>query len=224
MLDRVVKIYKILSSILFPSEIQKTVKKWYADNGESSFRVEYDLNGQSIVFDLGGYEGQWSSDIFAMYCCNIFVFEPVKQYSEKMKHRFERNPKIKVYDYGLGKADGTCIINVQKDGSSLHRGRGNEEEIKLVDAASFINNYDIDKINLIKINIEGAEYDLLEHLIKSKIVEHIENIQIQFHDFVENAEIRMRNIQKNLSLTHELTYQYKFVWENWKRKPVNSHD
>ena len=45
------------------------------------------------------------------------------------------------------------------------------------------------------------------------------NIQVQFHDFIiQNAEERMINIQRKLELTHELTYQYVFVWENWKLK------
>jgi hypothetical protein len=28
----------------------------------------------------------------------------------------------------------------------------------------------------------------------------------------------MERIQSALMITHELTYQYEFVWENWKRK------
>ena len=43
------------------------------------------------------------------------------------------------------------------------------------------------------------------------------NIQVQFHDFViENAEERVNNIRKALSLTHVQTWCYEFVWENWE--------
>jgi len=66
--------------------------------------------------------------------------------------------------------------------------------------------------------IEGGEYDLLEHLIKTKYIKRIKNLQVQFHDFVDQAQERMDNIQKELSKTHQLTYQYLFVWENWERK------
>lgn len=69
-----------------------------------------------------------------------------------------------------------------------------------------------------KINIEGAEYDLMEWIISEGLVKKIENIQIQFHDFIENAEARMVNIQNLLGRTHYLTYLYRFVWENWKLK------
>lgn len=67
-----------------------------------------------------------------------------------------------------------------------------------------------------KINIEGGEYDLLEHLIVSGFVRNIDNIQVQFHDFVDDAEHRMAVIHKNLAKTHRLSYQYPLVWENWE--------
>ena len=69
-----------------------------------------------------------------------------------------------------------------------------------------------------KINIEGGEYDLLEHFLESGFIKNINNIQIQFHDFIPNAEERMKKIQYELEKTHSLTYQYPFVWENWQRK------
>ena len=70
-----------------------------------------------------------------------------------------------------------------------------------------------------KINIEGGEYDLLDSLISADIVQSIANIQVQFHDFlIKDAKEKMRKIQEKLSLTHEPTYQYEFVWENWKIK------
>ena len=69
-----------------------------------------------------------------------------------------------------------------------------------------------------KINIEGGEYDLLEHLIETGFVKNIFDLQIQFHDFIPNARGRMENIQKKLKKTHKLSYQYEFVWESWKLK------
>jgi hypothetical protein len=97
-------------------------------------------------------------------------------------------------------------------------GKAESEEILLKDVSAFINSNEIGEIDLMKINIEGGEYDLLDRIVNTGVVKQIKNIQVQFHDFVPNAEKRMPNIQEKLSLTHELTYQYLFVWENWKRK------
>ena len=75
-----------------------------------------------------------------------------------------------------------------------------------------LNHYDKD---LIKINIVGGEYEVLEILLKNNMISIFKNIQVQFHDFiVDNAKERMNAIQKKLALTHVLTFQYEFVWEN----------
>ncbi len=61
---------------------------WFRDNGDKTLRLNYDLNQNSVVIDLGGYEGQWSSDLFSKYCCNIYIFEPYQEYVSKIKDRF----------------------------------------------------------------------------------------------------------------------------------------
>ncbi|MEM7512644.1 MAG: FkbM family methyltransferase, partial [Bacteroidota bacterium] len=91
------------------------------------------------------------------------------------------------------------------------------EEVRLIAFPEAINELGSNHIDLIKINIEGGEFELLEAIIDAGWVDKIDNIQVQFHDFVPNARERMMEIQKKLSFTHELTYQYDFVWENWKR-------
>lgn len=76
----------------------------------------------------------------------------------------------------------------------------------------------INTIDLMKINIEGGEYELIEHFIEKEFIKEIRDIQVQFHGFVPDAGVRMKKIQEELKKTHFLTYQYEFVWENWRRK------
>jgi len=194
------------------------VDQWSADRGDETLRLNYDLNEHSMVFDLGGYEGQWASDIFSRYCSTIHIFEPVADFAKRTEQRFRRNQKIFVHDFGLGKANGSADILVNGADSSLYK-KGNElVPGRFVEAIEFMHKNNIEKINLMKINIEGGEYDLLEHLIETDFVNNIGNIQVQFHDFVPKAQHRMAMIQKDLQKTHNLTYQYLFVWENWRRK------
>lgn len=168
------------------------------------------------MFDLGGYEGQWSSDIFAMYGCTIHVFEPVPQYADIIARRFSQNRKVHLHRFGLSNETRSSLISLEGDKSSIFR--IGTLEIRLIKASSFLDENLIRKIDLMKINIEGAEYDLLEHLVSSGWIEKIGNLQVQFHDVVPNAHERMETIQLNLSRTHFLTYEYPFVWENWKIK------
>lgn len=212
-------LFRIASWIYEPPQ-KKRVARWFADNGDETLRLEYELDENSLVFDLGGYKGQWASDIYAMYGCYIHVFEPVEEFARKIEKRFSKNRKIIVHHFGLADKNQTVRIGLDQDGSSIFKPGKRLVEAKLVRAADFMQQNGILVIDLMKINIEGGEYDLLEHLIDTGLVANIHNIQVQFHDFVPDAEHRMQKIQAALTQTHYLTYQYPLVWENWRIKPA----
>lgn len=199
-----------------PDELR--VAAWFADQGDATLRLDYDLGPQSLVFDLGGYEGQWASDIHAMYGCRVFVFEPVPAFAARIGRRFRHNPNIRVFDFGLAGRTGEAGISLAQDASSLYHAGSDAIRIQLLCAADFLRDEGVTDIDLMKINIEGGEYDLLEHLLDTGLAGRIGNLQVQFHDFVPDARSRMEAIQQRLAATHELTYQYPFVWENWRRR------
>jgi FkbM family methyltransferase len=206
------------SKYLYTPLQEKRCIPWFRDKGDKTLRLNYDLNDKSIVFDLGGYEGQWTSDIFSMYCCYIHVFEPVEKFATHIEKRFSKNTKIFVHKFGLSSLKQRMPISLDADSSSTFKSKDSTEEIYLIKAIDFIKDHKIEHIDLMKINIEGGEYDLLEHLLDSGFIQNIYNIQVQFHDFMPDAEQRMKKVQQDLSETHSLTYHYPFVWENWQIK------
>ena len=206
------------SNKLYQSPPETRVASWIRNQGDKTLRLDYDLNEDSLVFDVGGYEGQWASDIFARFRCAIHIFEPVAAFAAKIERRFFKNDKIIAHRYGLSNDTKMVSIALSEDGSSIYKLARESERIQLIRAIDFMHQNDVKAIDLVKINIEGGEYDLLDHLIEAEFVRRIDNIQVQFHDFVPNAGARMIQIQQNLLCTHFLTYQYPFVWENWKRR------
>jgi FkbM family methyltransferase len=194
-------------------------QNWYAIDGDNTLRLQYPLDEHSMVFDLGGYHGDWSAAIEQLYSPYIYVFEPVENYANQISERFKSNPKIKVFPFGLSNGNFQEKIYLNENGTSTFRGDEDRSvNVQFIEARDFITEHVNDQIDLMKINIEGGEYDLLEHLIASGLVAKIVNIQVQFHDFVPLALRKMAHIQDKLSLTHELTYQYEFMWENWRLK------
>lgn len=212
------RVFILISKKIYQDPQEKRVIPWFKIRGDKTLRLDYDLNEKSIVFDLGGYEGQWTNDVFSRYCCFIYVFEPVEEFFKEIEKRFSKNKKISVYKFGLSKKTQSAKISTEESASSIFKREKETANIKLLKASNFLQERNIEQIDLMKINIEGGEYDLLEHLIETGIVRTIKNIQVQFHDFVPNAEQRMVKIQKELQKTHYLTYQYPFVWENWRIK------
>ncbi len=206
-----------------PTKQSIRVIPWFKENGDKTYRQIYNLNESSLVFDLGGYEGQWASGIFCKYACTIHIFEPYIPYADNIQNEFLKNGKIHVHRFGLAQKTYSSKLSISADASSIFKTGENVATVEMIKASDFIDDNKIERIDLMKINIEGGEYDLLDHLIENGIVAKIDNIQVQFHDFVENAESRMRSIQLRLSHTHYLTYQFEFVWENWARKKINGN-
>lgn len=184
--------------------------------GGEDLRFNYELDEKSIIFDLGGYDGQFASDFYSKYLCKIYVFEPYNVFAKQIATRFRRNPNILVFNYGLSKENKEVQISIDSVASSTFKKSENMALIQLRDAEAFFNDKDINCIDLMKINIEGGEYDLLQHLIDSQKIRIIKNIQIQFHDFVPDAEQKMLELRKKLSQTHSPTYLFDFIWENWR--------
>lgn len=215
-LERLGRVFLNFSKQLYQSPQEKRVLPWIKDKGDKTFRLNYDLDENSLVFDLGGYEGQWASDIFSMYCCVIHIFEPVLEFADILEQRFCKNSKICVNRFGLANRTEILKIAVNGPDSSVYKGGDDVRDVQMIRAIDYMADNSIQEIDLMKINIEGSEYDLLEHLTDTAFIGNIKNIQVQFHDFVPNAERRMAMIQKRLEKTHQVTYQYPFVWENWQ--------
>lgn len=192
---------------------------WFRDKGDETLRLDYDLDEKSIVFDIGGYKGEFARDIFCKYNSTIYVFEPLKEFFEISTKRFINNNKVHNFNFGLANKSFDTEIHISDNASSIFNVEGETVIIRLESIIDFMTKKNIEHVDLIKINIEGGEYDLLDELIKNNYLQRFRNIQVQFHDFViDNPRQRMEKIQKELAKTHNLTYQYDFVWENWQLK------
>ncbi len=194
---------------------------WHAKPENKKLRYDFPLTKNSIVFDFGGFDGQYSSDLYGMYGAKTYIFEPLPAFYKKIDERFKNNPDFKYFPYGLASNDRTEAMGIAGDATSFLSEkvttRSEKVEIHLKDAVAFFNQHPIDNIDMVKINIEGGEYELLEYLIEKGLIHKFDNILVQFHHFVDNPEERMNAIHKNLAKTHKLTFQFPFAWENWKR-------
>lgn len=194
------------------------MRQWIRADGDKTLRLNYPLSKDSVVFDIGGYKGDWAENIYNQYGCNIFIFEPVEGFYNEIVTKFQGVESIKAYNYGLAGSDQEMNITVQNDASSTIACSGIEKElIQLKDVSTFCEDQKIDEIDLIKINIEGGEFELLERMFEQGLVAKCKNIQIQFHDFFPEAKSLRQDIRERLKETHHLTYDYYFVWENWER-------
>lgn len=201
------------------------IDKWWAAKGDQTLRISYPLNKDSIVFDLGGYEGKYAEKIHKKYNSNIYIFEPLPRFTTIIQERFQGNDKVRVFDYGIGGKTEDLNLVISEDASYVtsYREVKNTDnlEIEKVKIKSFKDAYDetgVDKIDLMKINVEGAEYEIMQNIFDNDLVSKIDNFQIQFHNITDDSERLLLDIREKLSETHSLDWKFDWVWENWSLK------
>lgn len=178
---------------------------WQSQNLEH-LRYEYDLKPDDLVIDLGAYRGEWAEEIYKRYRCRIICIEP--------------GPWIAGFPHGevINKAAGVKD-GLQKFGGAYYYSSAHEDathEYETFGINSLLAKHG--EIALVKINIEGAEYELLNHIIDAGLHKRIKNLQVQFH-LIEGEPIEEMYgaIASKLRETHHLTFYYPFCWENWRR-------
>ena len=185
---------------------EKSQETWQR-YGFEYLRYKYNLTPEDVVIDIGAYRGEWASEIYKRYQCKMVLIEPGPWVLDCQEW-------ARVINKAAGTKDG-----VQKYGGDFYYTSSfepGEKEYKTFDINSLLSRFD--EIALLKMNIEGAEYDLLGHIYRAGMVSRIKDLQIQFH-LVESEDSMMRYevISELLSETHSPTWEYPFCWENWRR-------
>ena len=204
-------------NLILGKDFEKNVISFRKNNGER-LRYSYTFDKQDIVFDIGGFRGEFAEQIYRSSPCKIFVFEPVLEHFNFLTEKFAGNLDIRLFNFGLDAKNQKIEIALSSNSSSYNRKMGNNnlETIELKDIVEFLMEDKVDQIALMKINIEGAEYDLLDRLIEKTDLQNIQNLQIQFHDFFPAAKARRSKLVKQILLTHESTASFPMVWEFFK--------
>ncbi len=120
------------------------------------------LDELDVVFDVGAFLTFFRGD-------NVHYFEPIPNRFEELKRQVNNCGFLN--NFGLGKDSGTAII-YNGLSSSYFRQHGaanvnNTMDITLETLDSYVNDNNINEISLLKIDVEGAELDVLMGGVKS---------------------------------------------------------
>lgn len=187
--------------------------------GGDRLRYGYPLNRDSLVLDLGGYHGDFAHEMRRRFKCRVWIFEPVPEFNAIIRKRFRRDPAVKVFGFGLaGKAQS---LDLALDGlsSGAFSKVGRRVKVRLEGAAAFLTRSRPEVVDLLKVNIEGGEFELLEALVRTGWMEKIRYLQLQFHSVVPDAEARVEQLRRDLERSHVRQWSFDWIWESWQRKP-----
>lgn len=131
------------------------------------------LDENSIVVDGGGYKGEWCDFILRTYSCKVYVFEPHPANMSKVRALVGSDPNVVLIQRALYGSDGTQKLRMtpNADGHSLYDRSKNrrivsELDVSTVRVDTFLAEYNVPHIDLMKLNVEGSEVDILMSLDK----------------------------------------------------------
>ena len=194
----------------------RSLYRWYAGAGEAR-RFRYPFDSASVVIDGGGFRGDFAAGVLSSGVGRVLIFEPIPAFQEILRARFEADGRVEVIPLGLAGRDGRALFAEAGEASGA-LGRGPTTEVKLIDLYPFLQAHGIEDVQLLKLNIEGGEYDVLEGLLRHGRVIHFRFLAIQFHRQAADSVARRDAIRAALSATHEEMWNFPWVWESWKRR------
>ena len=185
---------------------------FYNDPAVKYISFIYELKPGDLVIDCGANVGFYTA-IMAWRGCRVFSFEPNPYVFEVLQRNTQHFDNVTLLQKAVSVKSGTMKLYLHKNadtdqvkwsqGSSLLSEKNNVDENSSVTVESInLCDYITDmhkRIKLIKIDIEGAEVDILLEIIRNDIYKLVDNILVETHERkIPSLEPAMREIRKLL--------------------------
>ena len=184
-----------------------------------------ELNCNSLVIDLGANIGL-ISEILAETKANVIAFEPNRSAFKELKKLKKKYKNITIHQKAAGVTDCQRKLYLHKfssitkedysQASSLLEDKSNinKNKFQFIDEINFVNYLRSlnQKVDLIKIDIEGYEIKLIEHLINSNVLHLIDKFYVETH---ENKIISLKDETSKLKLKIKKMGLNKKFYFNW---------
>jgi FkbM family methyltransferase len=134
--------------------------------------------GEDISFDLGLIEA---------FGCNVFAFDPIPRAIEYVRKVAGQNPQYHFSDIGLWDKEDRLRFYVPRNGAHVSHSLLNLQktdkyiEVRVNRLSQIMKENNHQKIDLLKIDIEGAEYKVIDSIIEDSV--DIRVICVEFDEY-----------------------------------------
>lgn len=150
---------------------------------------------EPVIIDVGANEGEYSKQILDINPgAKILAFEPhpgtYKRLTENIK-----SPNLRAFNYAVGAANSSITLYDydDKNGSvhasvyegvidEIHNGSSKSCEVQMIKLSELLSSEGINNIDLLKIDVEGNEYNVLKGVNEYIKDRRIEVIQFEFNE------------------------------------------
>lgn len=142
------------------------------------------ISQSSIVYSLGvGRNISFDIAMIERYQVEVYAFDPTPRSIEWVNSRTVPE-QFHFFDYGIASFDGTAMLynNPQHNSQSiLRRQEGKEKgiEVRFHKLKTVMDMLGHEKLDILKMDIEGAEYEVIEGFLSSNI--KVDQLLVEFH-------------------------------------------
>lgn len=191
------------------------------------------LPGQSpVLFDVGAHTGEYAQQFLEFHSGGlIYCFEPSAEHFRLLRKRLEGRPNAHLMNFALGavRSEGTLYTNAKVSGlASLTRRRLDHFKIDMdmsepvhVDTLdNVLSNTGVDRIDLLKIDVEGHELDVLRGAVKAFQDRIIRRVQFEFGG--SNLDTRT-NLQDFFYFFDDIGFEISLVQPSGNLQPLRRY-
>jgi FkbM family methyltransferase len=188
-------------------KVQVTTKRsWYGNKYGGFYIVPELIKPRAVIYSIGiGEDISFDLEVIKNHHCDIYGYDPTPRSIEWLSHQ-DLPANFHFQPFGIQSKDGNSVFYLPKNKShvsgslSLTEITDENEKISIpvYRLKTMMEKNRHDHISVLKMDIEGAEYDVLEDIINSGI--KVEQILVEFHHrFIKDGVSKTRKALKLLN-------------------------
>lgn len=179
---------------------------------------ELNINNLNLCIDVGANVGLFTKYLKINGCKNILCFEPNISAFSKLKENLKDEVDLKFFNLAVSHNNTPLKLYINKDNSLVSSGCIKTDfsyEVNSITLNDIFNQNEISNVDLLKLDIEGMEFDLIENCDVSQF-KKIKHFLIEYHDFYfENGTEKLEKLidkLKNNGYIVKKPDKYKYIY------------
>lgn len=191
MLTYLIKIKKKISLFIYLRQLKNYTKLNNLEFVPENI-LYYPSEKMENIFDCGcGKDAELAIALMNKYKSKVICVDPTKKHSIHLRELEKKHNNLKYLQYAIVAVSRTLLFHesINNESGSISNGHQNIKKdiiksykVEGLNLLSLINKANVSKVDYIKLDLEGAEYDLINSL-KENDLAPFKQIYIEFHHF-----------------------------------------
>lgn len=186
------------------------------------------IGPSSTVLDFGANLGVFSHHLASQYGCNVVAVEA----HPGLCSSIERTVRVRALNYAIADKDGTALFyeSCRADAGTTvgpkPNSTGRTVQVEARTLASLMAELGLEEVDLLKVDIEGAEIQLFESVDECNL-NRVKQISVEFHDSVPIPNVSPFEVQRVVNKIRSFGFggvpmkHHNFDWFFWNKRTLH---